>query len=160
MLKLISPTQCNLGSGPTISVAFRSMSAETRRHIWFDCPSPPEGNFEFQLQDYFVSVGTRLAGAGDAGQSVSTNYGTLQNGLEVRRPLGFTVKDVQPDVGVSFILLLFLPVGEVLASRLKATRGLQSVRVRDRRGPPKPITLWILEIEKPRSASTTASGTA
>jgi hypothetical protein len=69
--------------------------------------------FEFQLQDFLLSVGSRLAAAGDAslGQSKSpnTNYGTLQNGLEVRHPLGFDVKGLLPDVGVSFIYYYFFP---------------------------------------------------
>ena len=69
--------------------------------------------FEFKMQDFSLSVGNRLAAAGDAtvGQSrgTSTNYGTLQNGLEVRHPLGFDVKGFLPDVGVSFIYYYFFP---------------------------------------------------
>lgn len=65
--------------------------------------------FEFHVQDLLLSLGTRLAAAGDAGQSRSTNYGTLQNGLEVRHPLGFDVKGFVPDVGVSFIYYYFFP---------------------------------------------------
>ena len=69
--------------------------------------------FEFQLEDFFLSVGTKLAGAGDAtiGQSrnTTTNFGTLQNGLEVRHPLGLDVKGLVPDVGVSFIYYYFFP---------------------------------------------------
>ena len=69
--------------------------------------------FEFQVQDFLLSVGSRLAVAGDAaiGQSSSpnTNYGTLQNGLEVRHPLGLDVKGRVPDVGVSFIYYYFFP---------------------------------------------------
>jgi hypothetical protein len=69
--------------------------------------------FEFQLDDFLLSVGNKLAAAGDAtmGQSknTNTNFGTLQNGLEVRHPLGFDVKGVMPDVGVSFIYYYFFP---------------------------------------------------
>jgi hypothetical protein len=69
--------------------------------------------FEFQLQDYLLSIGSRLAAAGDAviGQSTSpnTNFGTLQNGLEVRHPLGFDVKGLVPDFGLSFIYYYFFP---------------------------------------------------
>jgi len=69
--------------------------------------------FEFQLQDYMLSIGSRLAAAGDAviGPSTSPNttFGTLQNGLEVRHPLGFDVKGLVPDVGVSFIYYYFFP---------------------------------------------------
>jgi hypothetical protein len=106
--------------------------------------------FEFQVRDFFLSVGTRLAGAGDAGQSRSTNYGTLQNGLEVRRPLGFTVKDIEPDVGVSFIYYYFFPSAKFSlpgGSPLEVSNQFEfGIDV----GSPKPITLWILEIEKPR----------
>ena len=66
--------------------------------------------FEFHVQDFLLSIGSRLAAAGDAGESSkSTNYGTLQNGLEVRHPLGFDVKGFLPDVGVSFIYYYFFP---------------------------------------------------
>src|SRR6476646_7565598 len=51
--------------------------------------------FEFQLDDFFLSVGNKLAAAGDAtmGQSKNTHtsFGTLQNGQEVRHPIGFDV---------------------------------------------------------------------
>jgi len=69
--------------------------------------------FEFQLDDFFLSVGNKLAAAGDAtmGQSKNTHtsFGTLQNGLEVRHPIGFDVKGMVPDVGISFIYYYFFP---------------------------------------------------
>jgi hypothetical protein len=68
--------------------------------------------FEFKLQDFVLSLGSKLAAAGDASigqRSPSTNYGTFQNGLEVRHPLGVRVKDLVPDVGVSFIHYYFFP---------------------------------------------------
>ncbi len=67
--------------------------------------------FEVPIQDFLLSFGTKLAGAGDAliGQSRSEGYGTLQNGLEVRHPLGFRVRGVVPDVGVSFVHYCFFP---------------------------------------------------
>jgi hypothetical protein len=69
--------------------------------------------FEFKMQDFWLSIGNRLAAAGDTtvgqSQGTSTNYGTLQNGLEVRHPLGFDVKGFLPDVGVSFIYYYFFP---------------------------------------------------
>ena len=67
--------------------------------------------FEFHVQNFLLSVGSRLAAAGDAtiGRPGNTNYGTLQNGLEVRHPLGFDVKGFLPDVGVSFIYYYFFP---------------------------------------------------
>jgi hypothetical protein len=65
------------------------------------------------LEDFVLSVGSRLAAAGDAtigpSKSPNTNYGTLQNGLEVRHPLGFDVKGLVPDLGVSFIYYYFFP---------------------------------------------------
>jgi hypothetical protein len=106
--------------------------------------------FEVQVQDFLLSVGTRLGGAGDAGAVGSTNYGTLQNGLEVRHPLGFSVKDIEPDVGVSFIYYYFFPSAKFSlpgGSPLEVSNQFEfGIDV----GSPKPITLWILEIEKPR----------
>jgi hypothetical protein len=72
--------------------------------------------FEFQLDDFFLSVGNKLAAAGDAtmGQSKNTHtsFGTLQNGLEVRHPIGFDVKGMVPDVGLSFIYYYFFPAAK------------------------------------------------
>ena len=66
--------------------------------------------FEFHVQDFLLSIGSRLAAAGDVDESSkSTNFGTLQNGLEVRHPLGFDVKGFLPDVGLSFIYYYFFP---------------------------------------------------
>ena len=65
--------------------------------------------FEFHVQEFLLSLGSKLAVAGDAAQSGSTNFGVLQNGVEVRHPLGFDVKGFVPDVGVSFIYYYFFP---------------------------------------------------
>jgi len=66
---------------------------------------------EVSVQDVLLSFGTKLAGAGDAliGQSGSEGYGTLQNGLEVRHPIGWRVQGLVPDVGVSFLHYFFFP---------------------------------------------------
>jgi hypothetical protein len=67
--------------------------------------------FEVPVRDFLLSVGTKLSGAGAVpiGQSGGQGYGTLQNGLEVRHPLGFRVKDLVPDVGVAFVHSYFFP---------------------------------------------------
>ena len=103
--------------------------------------------FEFQLQDFFLSVGTKLVGAGDTtigqSRSPSTNYGTLQNGLEVRHPLGLHVKDLVPDIGVSFIYYYFFPSAKFSLpgeSPLEVTNQFEfGINV----GSVKPAKLWI-----------------
>jgi hypothetical protein len=103
--------------------------------------------FEVQVQDFFLSVGTKLAGAGDAmiGQSGSENYGTLQNGLEVRHPLGVRVKDVVPDVGGAFMHYDFFPPAKFSLpgrSPLEVSNQFEfGVSV----GSAKPAMLWIFE---------------
>ena len=81
---------------------------------------------------------------------MSTNYGTLQNGLEVRHPLGFAVKGLVPDVGVSFIYYYFFPSAKFSLpgeSPLEVSNQFEfGINV----GSAKPATLWIFEIEKPR----------
>jgi hypothetical protein len=66
------------------------------------------------VQDFLLSFGTKLAGAGAVpiGQSGSQGFGTLQNGLEVRHPLGFQVKGLVPDVGGSFVHYYFFPAAK------------------------------------------------
>src|SRR5919109_3553972 len=65
--------------------------------------------FEVPVRDFLLSFGTKLAGAGAVpiGQSGSEGFGTLQNGLEVRHPIGFRVKGLVPDVSVSFVHYYF-----------------------------------------------------
>ena len=103
--------------------------------------------FEVPVQDFLLSFGTKLAGAGDAliGQSESEGYGTLQNGLEVRHPIGWRVKGLVPDVGVSFLHYFFFPSAKFsLPGRgpLEVSNQFEfGVSV----GSAKPATLWIFE---------------
>jgi hypothetical protein len=97
--------------------------------------------FEVPVRDFLLSFGTKLAGAGDGSQG----YGTLQNGLEVRHPIGFRVKDLVPDVGVSFVYYYFFPSAKFsLPGKLPLEVSHQfefGVSV----GAAKPATLWIFE---------------
>jgi hypothetical protein len=103
--------------------------------------------FEVPVQDFLLSFGTKLAGAGAVpiGRSGSEGYGTLQNGLEVRHPLGFRVKGLVPDVGVSFVYHYFFPSAKFsLPGQLPLEVAHQfefGVSV----GAAKPATLWIFE---------------
>jgi len=103
--------------------------------------------FEVPVQDFLLSFGTKLAGAGDAliGQSGSEGYGTLQNGLEVRHPIGWRVKGLMPDVGVSFLHYYFFPSAKFsLPGRgpLEVSNQFEfGVSV----GSAKPARLWIFE---------------
>ena len=116
--------------------------------------------FEVPVQDFLLSFGTKLAGAGDAliGQSGSEGYGTLQNGLEVRHPIGWRVKGLVPDVGVSFLHYFFFPSAKFSLpgrSPLEVSNQFEfGVSV----GSAKPATLWISRTRG--SVSATASGTA
>jgi hypothetical protein len=99
--------------------------------------------FEFRLQDFLLSVGSRLAAAGDAGQTKSTNYGTLQNGLEVRHPLGLDVKGVVPDVGLSFIYYYFFPSAKFSLPGESPLEVSNQFEFGINLGSAKPIKLWI-----------------
>jgi hypothetical protein len=97
--------------------------------------------FEVPVRDFLLSFGTKLAGAGDGSQG----YGTLQNGLEVRHPIGLRVKDLVPDVGVSFVYYYFFPSAKFsLPGKLPLEVSNQfefGISV----GAAKPATLWIFE---------------
>jgi hypothetical protein len=96
---------------------------------------------EVPVRDFVLSVGTRLAGAGDG----SEGFGTLQNGLAVRHPLGFQVKGLVPDVGGSFVYYYFFPSAQFsLPGRLPLEVSHQfefGISV----GAAKPATLWLFE---------------
>jgi hypothetical protein len=97
--------------------------------------------FEVPVRDFLLSFGTKLVGAGDGSQG----YGTLQNGLEVRHPIGFRVKGLVPDVGVSFVYYYFFPSAKFsLPGQLPLEVSNQfefGISV----GAAKPATLWIFE---------------
>jgi hypothetical protein len=103
--------------------------------------------FEVPVRDFLLSFGTKLSGAGAVpiGQSGSQGYGTLQNGLEVRHPLGFQVKGLVPDVGGSFVYYYFFPSAKFsLPGKLPLEVSNQfefAISV----GAAKPATLWIFE---------------
>ena len=103
--------------------------------------------FEVPVQDFLLSVGTKLAGAGDAmiGQSGSEGYGTLQNGLEVRHPLGVRVKGLVPDVGVSFMHYYFFPSAKFSLPGRSPLEVANQFEFGVSVGSAKPATLWIFE---------------
>jgi hypothetical protein len=103
--------------------------------------------FEFHIQEFLLSVGSRLAAAGDAtiGQSGSpnTNYGTLQNGLEVRHPFGIEVKGIEPDVGLSFIYYYFFPSAKFSLPGESPLEVSNQFEFGLNVGSAKPAKLWI-----------------
>jgi hypothetical protein len=52
--------------------------------------------------DYTFTLGNGLFYAGDAsfGRSDLEDYGAIENGIEIRRPLGLTLHGFEPDLGV------------------------------------------------------------
>ena len=57
---------------------------------------------QWRMADYTLSVGNAIVAAGDStmGPGFSESYVALETGVELRRPLGFTVGKVAPDLGV------------------------------------------------------------
>jgi hypothetical protein len=103
--------------------------------------------FEVPVRDFLLSFGTKLAGAGavSIGQSGSEGYGTLQNGLEVRHPLGFRVKGLVPDVGGSFVHYYFFPSAKFTLPGQRPLEVSHQFEFGVSFGAAKPATLWILE---------------
>jgi hypothetical protein len=103
--------------------------------------------FEVPVQDFLLSFGTKLAGAGDAliGQSESEGYGTLQNGVEVRHPIGWRVKGLVPDVGVSFLHYFFFPSAKFSFPGRGPLEVSNQFEFGVSVGSAKPATLWIFE---------------
>jgi hypothetical protein len=97
--------------------------------------------FEVPVRDFLLSFGTKLAGAGDGSQG----YGTLQNGLEVRHPIGFRVKDLVPDVGVSFVYYYFFPSAKFSLPGKLPLEVSNQFELGISVGAAKPATLWIFE---------------
>lgn len=49
---------------------------------------------------YTLSLGNAVLYAGDAASNFSESYVAIETGFEVRRPLGFTVRSIEPDLGI------------------------------------------------------------
>jgi len=103
--------------------------------------------FEARVRDFLVSFGTKLAGAGDTaiGRSASDGYGTLQNGLEVRHPLGFRMKSFAPDIGASFIYYYFFPSAKFSLPGQRPLEVANQFEFGISVGSAVPAKLWILE---------------
>ena len=103
--------------------------------------------FEVPVRDFLLSFGTKLSGAGAVpiGQSGSEGYGTFQNGLEVRHPLGFRVKGLVPDVGVSFVHSYFFPSAKFSLPGRRPLEVSHQFEFGVSFGFAKPATLWIFE---------------
>jgi hypothetical protein len=103
--------------------------------------------FEVRLQDFLLSFGSKLAGAGDVpiGESGREGYGTLQHGLELRHPMGLRVKGVVPDVGVSFVHYYFFPPAKFSLPGQRPLEVSNQFEFGVSVGSAKPATLWIFE---------------
>ena len=55
---------------------------------------------QWQVGRYKLSLGGSVLYAGDQASDFSESYLSIQTGFEVRRPLGFSIKGVAPDLGV------------------------------------------------------------
>lgn len=63
---------------------------------------------QWQAGAYTLSLGNAVLYAGDEASNFSESYVSLQAGFEVRRPLGFTVRGIEPDLG-AFISEYYYP---------------------------------------------------
>ena len=55
---------------------------------------------QWQAGEYTLSLGNAALYAGDEASGFSESYFAIETGFEVRRPLGFTVRGIEPDLGV------------------------------------------------------------
>jgi hypothetical protein len=130
------------------SVAIEDQSGEDVEDRFISLYAAGVSNlFEVRVETFLFSLGTKLAGAVDVpiGLSGSEGYGTLQNGLEVRHPIGFRVKDVAPDVGVSFVYYYFFPSAKFSLPGQSALAVSNQFEFGVSVGSAKPFELWIFE---------------
>jgi hypothetical protein len=103
--------------------------------------------FEVRVQEFLLSVGTKLGGAGAAtvGASRSEGCGALQSGLEVRRSLGLRVKNLVSDVGASFIHYYFFPSAKFSFPGRRPLEVSNQFEFGISVGSATPAKLWIFE---------------
>ena len=67
--------------------------------------------YQMFWKDFTFSLGNRLSWAGNTNfkHSVRQSFALLENGIDVKHPLGFTVKGYEPDLSVYFNWYYFIP---------------------------------------------------
>lgn len=67
--------------------------------------------YQMFWEKFTFSLGNRISWAGNTNfhQSVEQSFGLLENGIDVKHPLGFTYKGYEPDVSVFFNWYYFIP---------------------------------------------------
>ena len=90
-------------------------------------------------------VALRSAAGAGAGRSGSEGYGTLQSGVEVRHPIGFRIKGLVPDVGVSFVHYYFFPSAKFSLPGRRPLEVSNQFEFGVSVGSASPARLWILE---------------
>jgi hypothetical protein len=67
--------------------------------------------YQIFWKDFTFSLGDRISWAGNTNfnKGGEQNYGVLDNGFDVKHPLGFTVKGYKPDISAYFEWYYFIP---------------------------------------------------
>ncbi len=106
--------------------------------------------FEARMNDFLISFGTKVGGAWTSaiGEPGSQGFGTFQNGLEARHPVGFTVRGIEPDIGASFVYYHFFPAAEFTQGDRPSLKVSDQFEFGLNIGSAKPLKLWILENPK------------
>lgn len=103
--------------------------------------------YELQLQNFNISLGSRLGWAGeiliDGGKD--QGFGTFQTGLEIRHPLGISLAGKQFDLAGSFIYYYFFPAAEFSMPGEQPLKVTNQYEFGTTLGMTKPNRLWIFE---------------
>lgn len=102
-------------------------------------------HYEQQFDQYSVHLGGRFGWAGEQAfdSSSDQNFGTLQLGLEVGRPIGLTLGTKELDLAASFIYYRFLPAAEFSMQADESLKVENQYELGLTLGLKKPNKLWI-----------------
>lgn len=102
--------------------------------------------YEIFWERFTFSVGNKIAWAGNAtfDNENKQSYGVLENGLDVKHPLGFRIKGYEPDMSVFFNWYHFFPATKFDRFLREPLKVENQYEIAGTLGSATPLKLWVI----------------
>jgi hypothetical protein len=102
--------------------------------------------YQMFWEKFTFSLGNRLSWAGNTNfhESTEQSFGLLENGIDVKHPLGFSYKGYEPDVSVFFNWYYFIPDTTFDRAFKPPLEVVNQFEIAGTVGFAKPTKVWIL----------------
>jgi hypothetical protein len=102
--------------------------------------------YQMFWREFTFSLGNRISWAGNTNfhHNVEESYGLLDNGFEVKHPLGFTVKGFKPDMSTYFEWYYFIPNTSFDRAFKPALKVTNQYEIAMTLGSANPFKIWVI----------------